>query len=440
MYYLFMDFVIIILEAVCCQIFFEVFHNVKGIDNNILCRRVIAVLLMSGSCYVAARVFNDMILLKQIVMFLLIVSIMTFVRSIPFKKAMVLSLLFQGMLAVMEYVALIFAEIVIPDIESMDARQEIIGRVIIVISLFFCFVTVFLISRIFRGHRNQMIYSEEWLKYVLFPVITVIMLSAILTTFRNEENIEELQVLCGIGLGLVIMNFLVFYLLEDIISREEDAREKESLEIQGKNQIEMYSKMQENFESQKSEVHEFKNHLMCMQSLVEAHKYEELQSYIKKINGEIVSGVMIIDTNNAIVNAVINTKYREAVQKHIVLVFRVNDLSQIKMEESDLVVLLSNLLNNAIEAAEKCEKEKVIHIKFIKEYGNIILSVKNHYMKPLIKVDGGFLTTKRHGKNTHGVGIKNALKVIDKYQGTYNINTDDNEFSFSVLIPEEDVA
>jgi hypothetical protein len=35
MYYLFMDFVIIILEAVCCQIFFEVFHNVKGIDNNI---------------------------------------------------------------------------------------------------------------------------------------------------------------------------------------------------------------------------------------------------------------------------------------------------------------------------------------------------------------------------------------------------------------------
>ena len=340
----------------------------------------------------------------------------------------------------MEYVALIFAEIVIPDIESMDARQEIIGRVIIVISLFFCFVTVFLISRIFRGHRNQMIYSEEWLKYVLFPVITVIMLSAILTTFRNEENIEELQVLCGIGLGLVIMNFLVFYLLEDIISREEDAREKESLEIQGKNQIEMYSKMQENFESQKSEVHEFKNHLMCMQSLVEAHKYEELQSYIKKINGEIVSGVMIIDTNNAIVNAVINTKYREAVQKHIVLVFRVNDLSQIKMEESDLVVLLSNLLNNAIEAAEKCEKEKVIHIKFIKEYGNIILSVKNHYMKPLIKVDGGFLTTKRHGKNTHGVGIKNALKVIDKYQGTYNINTDDNEFSFSVLIPEEDVA
>ena len=87
MYYLFMDFVIIILEAVCCQIFFEVFHNVKGIDNNILCRRVIAVLLMSGSCYVAARVFNDMILLKQIVMFLLIVSIMTFVRSIPFKKS-----------------------------------------------------------------------------------------------------------------------------------------------------------------------------------------------------------------------------------------------------------------------------------------------------------------------------------------------------------------
>ena len=103
-------------------------------------------------------------------------------------------------------------------------------------------------------------------------------------------------------------------------------------------------------------------------------------------------------------------------------------------------MLLSNLLNNAIEATEKCEKEKVIHVKFVKEYGNIILSVKNHYMEPLIEVEGGFLTTKRHGKSNHGIGIKNALKVIEKYQGTYNICTDDNEFSFSVLIPEEEVA
>ena len=64
MYYLFMDFVIIVLEAVCCQMFFDVFQNVKGIKNDILYRRVIAVLLMSSSCYVAARVFNDMILLE----------------------------------------------------------------------------------------------------------------------------------------------------------------------------------------------------------------------------------------------------------------------------------------------------------------------------------------------------------------------------------------
>ena len=179
---------------------------------------------------------------------------------------------------------------------------------------------------------------------------------------------------------------------------------------------------------------------MLRQSLAEAQKYDELQRYVKKMNGDVLPGGMMIDTNNDIVNAVINTKYMEAVKKHIVVALRVNDLSQIKMEERDLVVLLSNLLNNAIEAAGKCEKDKVIHVKFIKEYGNIILSVKNHYEEPLIKVEGGFLTTKRHGKNMHGVGIKNVLKVIDRYHGTYDIGTEDNIFSFSVLIPDEDVV
>ena len=440
MYYLFMDFAIIVLEAVCCQMFFDVFQNKNDTGRRRFHKKIMAVLLMSALSFIAARLFCDMILIKQMVIFLLIVSIMTLVQSVPYKKAAVCALLFQGMLVVMEYLALIFVEIVIPDIESMDATQEVIGRALIVISLFFCFVTILLIKRIFRGHKNQIMYSEEWLKYVLFPVITVIMLSAILTTFQDEKDIGELQVLCGVGLGLVIMNFLVFFLLEDIISREEDAREREVLEIQGKNQMEMYRKMQENFERKKCEAHEFKNHLMCIQSLAEAQKYDELQRYVKKMNGDVLSGGIMIDTNNDIVNAVINTKYMEAAEKHIVVALRVNDLSQIKMEERDLVVLLSNLLNNAIEAAGKCEKDKVIHVKFIKEYGNIILSVKNHYEEPLIKVEGGFLTTKRHGKNMHGVGIKNVLKVIDRYHGTYDIDTEDNIFSFSVLIPDEDVV
>ena len=435
MFYMFMDFVIIILEVVCCQMFFDVFHYEGRSNKRLFTKKFTAVCIMVVSCYIIARIFNERILLKEIIVFFLIVVTMTFVRRIPWRKSVVLSLLFQGILVAMEYLALIFVKIMIPDVENMSSIEETLGRIIIIVDLLFCFMTVILIGRIFRGHKNKVMYSEEWIKYVLFPLITIVMISAILTVFKDETNERQLKVLCAVGLGLVVMNYLVFYLLNDVIRIEETVRERESFDIQGKNQLEMYSKLNENYELQKSDAHEFKNHLLCIQSLARDHKYEEMENYLHVITGEVMPGGIVIDTNNVIINTVFNTKYKEAVKKQIVMVFRVNDLSGVIIEDEDLVVLLSNLLNNAIEAVEKCQDDKVIRVKFTQEKAYVILSVKNKFSDPLIKVGDDFLTTKRHGRNVHGIGLKNTFKVIDKYNGIYDISTDNNEFFFSIIIP-----
>lgn len=60
-----------------------------------------------------------------------------------------------------------------------------------------------------------------------------------------------------------------------------------------------------------------------------------------------------------IINAILNTKYQEAISKNIVFVFKVNDLSKIVIKDEDLVVILANLLNNAIEACENVRKRKL---------------------------------------------------------------------------------
>lgn len=71
--------------------------------------------------------------------------------------------------------------------------------------------------------------------------------------------------------------------------------------------------------------------------------------------------------------------------KGIVFIFQINDLSGIKMCDEDIVVILSNLLNNAIEACEKCSGKKFMKIEtMVKEKNNIIISVKNTYDGSLI--------------------------------------------------------
>ncbi len=53
--------------------------------------------------------------------------------------------------------------------------------------------------------------------------------------------------------------------------------------------------------------------------------------------------------------------------KNIVFIFKINDLSGINVSDEDIVVILSNLLNNAIEACEKCPDKRVIKMKLVRE-------------------------------------------------------------------------
>ena len=116
------------------------------------------------------------------------------------------------------------------------------------------------------------------------------------------------------------------------------------------------------------------------------------------------------------------------------MVCKINDLAGMTIEDQDIALLLSNLLNNALEACQKCVDEKVIKVKLILEDDNIVLSVKNTYDGNVITSEGSYITTKKNKKN-HGIGIKNMIQVIEKYDGYYSISYDERYFSFSCVIP-----
>lgn len=160
-----------------------------------------------------------------------------------------------------------------------------------------------------------------------------------------------------------------------------------------------------------------------------------MESYIGSINEELNIELDSIQTNHVIVDAILNTKYREMTEKNIIFVFRINDLSGLRVSDEDIVVILSNLLNNSIEACEKCQGRRVIKLKFVIEDDGVVLSVKNSYEHPLILQDGEYQTTKGES-DEHGIGIHNIIHVIERYGGSCVIKPDDKEFFFSIFIPD----
>lgn len=277
--------------------------------------------------------------------------------------------------------------------------------------------------------------DKEWLRFLFFPIFTIATISAMMSAFKYIQTIEQANLLFIIAFGMIGMNMVVFYLINDVAKKEVQIQETKLLQIQGKNKLEMYKSISENYDNLKRKTHEFKNQISCIESLLDKKQYSKLEEYTKTIYGSLNHDLDVINTNNVIVNAILNTKYQEANSKGIVFVFRVNDLSGLNVKDEDVVTILANLLNNAIEACETCEDKKIIKFKFVKEGNKIIIAVKNTFNYEVIFENGEIKSTKTSSLDEHGIGIRNVLKIIEKYGGSYVIENENKEFFFSIIIP-----
>lgn len=254
--------------------------------------------------------------------------------------------------------------------------------------------------------------------------------------FRYVETSEQKMLLFIGAFGMIGMNIVVFYLINDIVKREKQLYESRILQLQAESQAEKYQSISENFYKQKKRTHEYKTQIECVKSLLKKKQYSKLEEYVKEICGALGRELDAIDTNNIIVNAILNTKYQEAEENKIVFVLKVNDLSGLKIEDKDIVTILSNLLNNAIEACKKCECDRrIMKVKLVNEDGMIKIGVRNTFNGSILYENGEIRSTKLVRAEEHGVGIKNIIEVIEKYDGSYVIKENNQEFYFSIIIP-----
>lgn len=421
-----------ILEMICCKIFFETFGK-KRTENNYENYGIILGLIIS--IYSLALLFYEKFFVKQILVVIVIALFMIMYLKIRFDKALILSLLFQGLLLSVDYITLWLNVSLFHSIEEIDELHYVGGSLVTILAKIMLFLCVLLIRKKVGDKSTDVLGNTDWLRFIFFPVFTIFTIIAMITTSGNVENQKQENVFLVIALCLAGMNIFVFYLINDILKRGIKIRENKIFQLEVQNQTDMYRSISENFAKQRKKTHEYKNQIMCIESLIATKNYVELENYVKSISGHLNKELDYIKTNNVIVDAILNSKYKETLDKGIVFIFQINDLSEISICDEDIVVILSNLLNNAIEACEKCPNKKVMKLKFVKEKDNVIISVKNTYDGKLDIKDGEIQTSKKYEMNEHGIGIKNIIDVIEKYQGSYAIKNDKYEFYFSIILP-----
>jgi len=176
--------------------------------------------------------------------------------------------------------------------------------------------------------------------------------------------------------------------------------------------------------------HDFKNMHIAMEQLLKEGKCEEALEQLHIQDQAIQHTVAQFDTGNSFADALLSHKQARAERAGTEICFK-GVLSPDTPEPTDLCVILGNTLDNAIEACEKLEGEKVIEISAVCRSGFLFLTVTNPASGP-VTVRGAVVETTKENKTLHGFGLYSLNTVVRKYDGTLKLNSEKDRFTAEI--------
>ena len=420
---------IVLIDVFYIRLFFDMItaaDQTKG-------KKWLLLLLLGFLTLVFSLFLNSNYWLKEILMLCVIAIIMKFYENISFTRSLVFTLFFLGIMMLSECVTLLMRAYFFPELNLEDMVPRLL---VSFLSRAIAFFAILLVGCIFRKKKWSVLEDRDWLMVLFFPIFTVCIIVMMLSNEIYLIDEHRVNLYLMIAIGLILMNIIVFYLLNEIAKRAQEIQDNKLFELETRNLLRLYEKSSENVERQRELSHDFHRQLCVIRELNESGYREELDAYLSEFKESDMRRPDCINTNHVIVNAVLNEKYRVAMEHQILFTIETNDLSALSMQHQDIAMLLSNLLDNAIEACIQCTEKKEIFLKIVLCEEELIVAVKNTYSGKRKMKNGEYITTKEDPDN-HGQGLKNVVRIIKAYGGDYAITSENSAFYISICIPEE---
>ena len=295
-------------------------------------------------------------------------------------------------------------------------------------------VLLLLIRKIWRQREEDYpLTNREWLQLSIIPLISLTAILAMSVSYTNDERVQIFYLIWAIGIAGI--NLVVLHLMLEILEKEKALRVSMLINQNQKNQLASYAEGNKVYEQQQKKMHDYKNQLATIQTLINGADYRTALAFTEKLTESISVDMSAINTNHPVVNAILNQKYRSAKEKNVSMSFKLGDLHELKIKEEDIVIVLGNLLDNAIAECEKLlasgSDGVFIFLKLVYEDDKMVLSVKNPVLEKIEIVDN--VIQKEHGIG-HGIGLLNVKSVVERYDGDLVIACDEKEFKAVVII------
>ena len=179
--------------------------------------------------------------------------------------------------------------------------------------------------------------------------------------------------------------------------------------------------------------HDLKNHFSVIKGYLEQGEPDACYDYINSIQQTVESMGTLIRSGNSIVDYLINSKLSNLEDVQVLITGCIGDFNDIK--DSDMVCILGNILDNAVEALQKVSGKKKIELYFSKVKQNRIIVCKNSIERSVLETNENLVSTKEDA-SLHGLGHQIVESTAKRYGGLVGYFEEDGMFGVQVVIPK----
>jgi len=307
-------------------------------------------------------------------------------------------------------------------IQGSESLARVLG---IVLTNTLYLVTAYILTRFF--HDKIKLKKEEYIIIIIYYIIFLIVVLLSIAMSRNVDfSLIWQKTFLILDMLMFIANIIVLKMIFHINQQNHYEMENALLYMQITQQEKRIREEEKNYREVQLLRHDLKRYLVTYRQLLQEGKYEVIEADIDKILGKRLNTNHCVYTENTILNAVICEKMEQCSIKNIKIEVQVN--ADKDMDSIEYGVVLSNLLDNAIEAEEQEKEENRYICLNIGVEQNMIHLVVDNYISESVLQNNALLETSKKNKQLHGIGLRGVKEFVKNKKGEIEIFEENHMF------------
>lgn len=288
------------------------------------------------------------------------------------------------------------------------------GRIAVLIFnkllIFVVYKTILVVTKKSKTELKQ----SEWLA---FSAIFIATLLSGICIYEGRLNSAADNILLFIlpTFGLIVINIVSFYMLARISKEHKENLKNSLLAMQIKEQESTLHEMRSIYKDMRKIRHDIEGQYGCLSELISSEKYEQALKYISSVKMPDFSSLATISTDNDVVNAILGYLSGKCASCNVTLNYAISSTNIDCFSAADISVIITNLVNNALEASIKNGIIEV-SLELFDKKNYYCIKVKNKINESVLVKNPNLQTTKKD-KALHGLGIESVKTLAEKYEG-----------------------